>query len=154
MGPTRVRNAAGADGEREDPSCKSSYPVGRFKVQTSCGYGVPRIAASYSPGDVGKAPETAFEDRETMGHWASNKVEKNELLPYQQKWNSHSLDGLNGLRSARRSSGESLWLGDIRARVERVLAQRESLTVGIVVGVLLVLLAQYGQALLVKGSNS
>jgi hypothetical protein len=144
----------GRMGKKRIQAARAAILLDVFKVQTSCGYGVPRIAASYSPSDAGKAPETAFEDRETMGHWASNKVEKNELLPYQQHWNSHSLDGLNGLRSARRSGGESLWLGDIRARVKRVLAQRESLMVGLVVGVLLVLLAQYVQELLVTGCNA
>lgn len=97
---------------------------------------------------MGKAPETAFEDRETMEHWASNQIEKHELLPYRQRCNSHSLDGLNGLRSARRGGGERLWLGDIKMRVKRTLAQREALIVGMVAGILLGLLAQLGPAFL------
>jgi hypothetical protein len=93
---------------------------------------------------VGKSPESAFEDRETIGHWAANKVEKNELLPYQEKNNTRSLDGLVGLRTARRGIGERLWIGDVRAYARRVLAARESVLVGVVLGVFLVLLVQLG----------
>jgi hypothetical protein len=118
------------------------------KVQTSCGYGVPRLSSA-APNDPEKVPEAAFEDRETIGHWASNKVEKNELLSYQTEWNSNSLDGLTGLKSARREGGEVLWLGDIKASVRRVLLQREALMAGMFIGILMALVARLTQALLI-----
>ena len=117
------------------------------KVQTSCGYGVPRLSRNISC-DVGKTPEAAFEDRETMGHWTSNKADKNELLLYQQKNNTRSLDGLLGLRTARRGNGERLWLGDVGAYVHRVTAPRESVFVGMFLGIMLVFLAQLGAGVL------
>lgn len=98
---------------------------------------------------MAKEPEAAFEDRETIGHWGVTKVEKNELLPYQEKNNARSLDGLVGLRTARRGNGERLWAGDVRAHAQRVLAARESLLAGVVLGVVLVLLAQLGAGVVV-----
>lgn len=97
---------------------------------------------------MGKAPEAAFQDRETIGHWASNKVEKNELFSYQEQNNTRSLDGLVGLRTARRGIGERLWLGDVRARVQRVMAPRESVFLGMILGTMLVFMAQLGAGVL------
>jgi hypothetical protein len=116
------------------------------QVQTSCGYGVPRLCTQ----DAGKGPEAALENREILGHWGTNKVDKNELLPYQQKWNARSLDGLTGLRSARRDTGETLWVEDLKVRGRRILAQQDTLVVGVLMGILLVLLAQLGVGALVK----
>lgn len=119
-----------------------------LKVQTSCGYGVPRLSRNTSSCDVGKAPETAFEDRETLGHWGVNKVEKNELLPYQESNNTRSLDGLVALRTARMGNGERMWFGDAKARTKRILAPKDSVIAGIFIGILLVLLAQFGVGVL------
>lgn len=120
------------------------------QVQTSCGYGVPRLCTQ----DGAKGPEPALENRETLSHWGHNKVDKNELLPYQQRWNARSLDGLTGLRSARRDTGETLWVGDLKARGRRILAQQDTLVVGMLVGILLLLLAQLGVGALMPGSIS
>ncbi len=102
------------------------------QVQTSCGYGVPRLVqVSPSSDDAESASKIAgFQDREMMGHWASNKIEKNELLTYQQTWNSNSLDGLTGLRSARRGKGEVLWVTDLEARLRRIVGQKDSVIFG------------------------
>jgi hypothetical protein len=129
-------------GKEKVVSARAVIVLDVFKVQTSCGYGVPRISSNISC-DVGKASEMAFEDRETIGHWGANKVEKNELLPYQEKNNAYSLDGLTGLRTARRGIGESLWLGDTKARMRRILAPRESVVTGVFLGIMLVLLVQF-----------
>ena len=128
-------------GKKRPLSARAVILLDVFKVQTSCGYGVPRISNNISC-DVGKTPEMAFEDRETMDHWGADKVKKNELLSYQEKNNAHSLDGLTGLRTARRGAGERLWLGDIQARVKRILAPKESVIVGVFAGIMLVLLLQ------------
>jgi hypothetical protein len=119
-----------------------------FKVQTSCGFGVPRLALSPSL-DSEKALETAFEDRETLGHWASKKVEKDEMQTYQMEWNAKSLDGLNGLKAARRNRGERLWLTDTQATMTRIMAQREAVVFGIFIGVFMAFWASVGQAYLV-----
>ena len=83
-----------------------------------------------------------LEDRETLGHWASKMVEKDKLRAYQAVWNMDSLDGLPGLRSAIRDSGQSLWAMKVKASIRRFRAQREALVLGVVVGALLVMLLQ------------
>lgn len=64
------------------------------------------------------------------------------------QWNAKSLDGLHGLKSARKDLGQRLWLEDRKASFLRVLAQSEALTLGIVIGVLLALIARLGQEFL------
>ena len=90
-----------------------------------------------------------LEDRETLGHWASVKIEKNQLHAYQKEWNANSLDGLTGLRVARRDAGERLWATETKAHLRRIAAQKEALLVGIGVGVLLMLVVQSTLAILV-----
>jgi len=100
---------------------------------------VPRLSST-STIDPEKSSEAAFEDRETLGHWAGKQVEKNQLHSYQMEWNAKSLDGLNGMRSARRDLGQSLWLGELGARGMRVMAQKEALLTGMLGGIFLVLI--------------
>lgn len=70
-----------------------------------------------------------------MGHWAKKQVDKNAMHAYQQNNNSNSLDGLTGLRSARRDRGERLWLTDIKAWVRKVSGQKDSVAVGFVLAI-------------------
>jgi hypothetical protein len=89
-----------------------------LQVQTSCGFGVPRLALKKDPEDPSK--EIPYlQDRETLSQWVRKKMEKGELQDYQKEWNSESLDGLPGLRAARRGTGEWLWLGDLKASARR-----------------------------------
>lgn len=114
------------------------------QVQTSCGYGVPRLAQKE---DAEKAVPY-LEDRETMGHWASKKVEKNELHAYQKEWNSDSLDGLTGMKVARRDRGEILWLTDLQAYFRRVTAQREAMVFGFAIAFFVYVITRIAQAFL------
>ncbi|OAX79215.1 hypothetical protein ACJ72_06464 [Emergomyces africanus] len=87
-----------------------------FKVQTSCGYGVPRLALTTDA--TTNTAKPYLQDRETMGHWASTKIAKNELHAYQAVMNVYSLDGLPGLRAAMRDSAggnplRKMWI-DVR----------------------------------------
>ncbi|PGH09713.1 hypothetical protein GX51_00393 [Blastomyces parvus] len=87
-----------------------------FKVQTSCGYGVPRLALTTDPAT--KAPKPFLQDRDTMDHWALKKIAKNELHAWHLEWNSESLDGLPGLRVAMREAAagnllRTMWV-DVR----------------------------------------
>ncbi|KAL8854347.1 MAG: hypothetical protein Q9221_000834 [Calogaya cf. arnoldii] len=117
-----------------------------WKVQTSCGYGVPFLPTP-SIEDV-KAIETGekkfleMRDRESMGHWASKRMEKDELREYQTNNNAFSLDGLPGFRVAIRDSGKSVWWARMSAWVRRVGVQKGALTIGMVMGCLMLLLAQ------------
>jgi Pyridoxamine 5'-phosphate oxidase len=114
-----------------------------FKAQTSCGYGVPRLAKRKA-GDGDEDEWVAgFEDRETLGHWASKMAEKNELHAYRKKNNSDSLDGLTGLRAARRDNGEILWLTDLITWFRRILLQREAIAFGFSLALFLFLVVYY-----------
>lgn len=103
-----------------------------WKVQTSCGYGVPKLGMSDGGAELA--------DRQTMGHWAHGKVEKNEMSAYQQLNNLQSLDGLPGLRTARRDNREIIWLGDAKAAARRIMRQREALATGVVIGIFIAFL--------------
>ncbi|KAG7006486.1 pyridoxamine 5'-phosphate oxidase family protein ustO [Physcia stellaris] len=126
--------------------------VMRVQVQSSCGFGVPYLSTTTLPtstscsadGD-GALGKPILKDRETMGHWASKQIEKGALEDYQAHWNADSLDGLTGLRAARRKNGERLWVTDLRARYRRVMGQREARWWGFVEGLvtMLVLVAVY-----------
>jgi len=132
----------GKMGKKRVDGARAVIVLDIWKVQTSCGYGVPRLSST-APilVDLEKTPEAAFEDRETLGHWAGKQVERNLIHSYQMEWNAKSLDGLDGLKSARRDLGQSLWLGDLKARGGRVLAQKEALGSGVFIGISLVLIA-------------
>jgi hypothetical protein len=99
------------------------------QVQTSCGYGVPKLAQQTADAEKGGY---GFEDRETLGHWAKTQVDKNAMHAYQQTNNSDSLDGLTGLKSARRDRGERLWMTDTQAWVRKVWGQKDAVAVGFV----------------------
>ncbi|ELR10104.1 hypothetical protein VC83_07565 [Pseudogymnoascus destructans] len=104
-----------------------------FKVQTSCGFGVPKLVKiSGSADDEEKAAgcEYGFEDRDTIGHWAKKKMDKNALFEYQQNNNHDSLDGLAGLKSARRDRGELMLVADVRAWMRKVWGQKDAMLVG------------------------
>jgi hypothetical protein len=113
------------------------------QVQTSCGFGVPILEAAPHPEGNGEKAKPFFKDRKTMTNWAENQLSKNRMTEYQAEWNSSSLDGLPGMRAARRASGEKfLWLGDTKAYAIRVLANWDSVLVGAVVGIAAVGLVQ------------
>lgn len=132
-------------GKRKVEGARAVIVLDVFKVQTSCGYGVPKLGkgktASGKEEEEGRY-EGGFEDRDTLGHWAGKTVEKGEMKAYQMSNNAKSLDGVPGLRTARRDLGERLWWTDRTARARRILAQKEALVVGLFLGVLLAFLAQ------------
>jgi hypothetical protein len=109
-----------------------------FKVQTSCGYGVPRI-------DKDKPLDgDAFTDRDTLPNWAG-KQEDRVIKAYRMKNNCRSLDGLPGLRSARRDHGEWAGVAEIGALGRRIVwAQLESLILGMVTMFLLLVILRMG----------
>jgi hypothetical protein len=108
-----------------------------WKVQTSCGYGVPKIALPLELKASAK-PEEAFEDRKTLGHFGEVKVAKNEMGKYQLRNNLRSLDRLPGLKSARRDSGQVMFVEDGKTFIRRMMGQREAIGSGVLLGVLAV----------------
>ncbi|KAI9722026.1 MAG: hypothetical protein M1812_001986 [Candelaria pacifica] len=111
-----------------------------WKVQTSCGYGVPLLDCSPTSSDEAAAVDAQpfLKDRKTMGHWASNKIEKDELQAYHKDMNAYSLDGLPGLLVARRNRGQGMRqraIEDLRAWVRRMWGMREAVGVGVIIGI-------------------
>lgn len=105
-----------------------------MQVQTSCGFGVPKLVKITNPTsddeEKGVVCEYGFEDRETIGHWAKKKMDKNGLFEYRQNNNYDSLDGLTGLKSARRDRGEQILVGDFKAWTRKVWGQKDAILVG------------------------
>ncbi|KAL4886690.1 hypothetical protein BJY04DRAFT_228481 [Aspergillus karnatakaensis] len=83
-----------------------------FKVQTSCGFGVPQLSLLFD--SETNEPKPYFKDRDTMTKWASKKVDAGDMRAYQEEWNSQSLDGLPGLRTAMQDKGQSIALAKFR----------------------------------------
>jgi hypothetical protein len=128
-----------------------------WKVQTSCGYGVPFLALENSekvaeevtdPDDEDEAFEVTvsgqtnqvpvMKDRATMGHWGRKMIDSDRLMKYQVQNNSDSLDGLTGLRAARRQGGERILLGDTKQKVKDVVVgQWEGVLAGWIAGAVL-----------------
>ncbi|CAI4210849.1 unnamed protein product [Parascedosporium putredinis] len=80
-----------------------------WRVTTSCGFGVPLIRKELLP--PGENELYAFAERPTMELWVSKQAESADgaVLEYQAANNTTSLDGLPGLKTARRDAGRSGW---------------------------------------------
>jgi hypothetical protein len=103
------------------------------QVQTSCGYGVPMLATTAGDDD---AVKPCFEDRPTMVNWGSGKEQRGELSEYHRANNAYSLDGIPGLRAARRANGETLqFIGNAKAWCRRVMGTPDAVLTGMVIGV-------------------
>ena len=121
---------------------------------TSCGYAVPTVnqeahgrhkleASSREIEKTGKLtdpPCRCFEDRHLLERWLVNKVNKKALEEYIGTCNSRSLDGLPGLRVARKWKGEWLWM-DFRFWIAKKLGYPEAILLGVFIGIFLALLA-------------
>ncbi|KAA8651274.1 pyridoxamine 5'-phosphate oxidase family protein [Aspergillus tanneri] len=99
-------------GGKNLPGARAIICLDIFKVQTSCGFGVPLLALTIDPET--NTPKPYLKDRETLGHWAGKRVAAGQLHSYQKENNNSSLDGLPGLKSAVKDSGRSLWWSQIR----------------------------------------
>ncbi|TKA64528.1 hypothetical protein B0A49_10082 [Cryomyces minteri] len=119
-----------------------------FKVQTSCGFGVPLLGSeAYSPESTADVePEThrlqkeGWNDRPTMPRWAIKQAAKRGLEPYRRGNNWRSLDGLPGLKAARRDRGQWLWFDDGKAWATGRAQQWESVLCGVVIAVIVIAL--------------
>ncbi|RDA91154.1 hypothetical protein CP533_0456 [Ophiocordyceps camponoti-saundersi (nom. inval.)] len=136
-----------------------------WQVQTSCGFAVPRVKKSLYASEAvendddddedeaslqaklekdhagDKLDELAvFEARPTLDHFSRLTVQDNKMLDYQVKNNAESIDGLPGLRTARRDAGQVLWVVDARARLKRICAEPMAVAVGFFLALFLYLL--------------
>jgi hypothetical protein len=102
-------------------------------VQTSCGFAVPVIQERINLNDLKLGPKAYMKDRGTLGHFAKKTVEQGLMEWYQQQANLRSLDGLGGLKAARRGKGENMHLQDARIWIRRILRQWDAMLVGALV---------------------
>ncbi|KAF7560424.1 hypothetical protein G7046_g3713 [Stylonectria norvegica] len=123
-----------------------------FEVQTSCGFGVPRVKKDlYAPDEKAEKPAdilqagvdgqvdelAVFEERPTLDAWVEKRFDSNTMQAYHNETNVFSMDGLPGLKAARRDVGERLWLTSARNRARTVFAQHEAIAVGFSFAILL-----------------
>ncbi|KAE8393329.1 hypothetical protein BDV23DRAFT_149486 [Aspergillus alliaceus] len=94
-------------GGKNIPGARAVINLCVFKVQTSCGFGVPLLALTHDPET--NEPKPYLKDRETLGYWAGKKANAGQMRAYQKEWNVRSLDGLPGLHSALRDNNKSVW---------------------------------------------
>jgi hypothetical protein len=109
------------------------YTLNASLVQTSCGFAVPVIQERINLDDLKLGPKAYMKDRGTLGHFAKKTVEQGLMEWYQQQANLRSLDGLGGLRAARRGKGENMRLQDARIWFRRILRQWDAMLVGALV---------------------
>lgn len=103
-------------GEKKVTAMRAVIILDVFKVQTSCGYAVPFLAMKPDPEDKSKQIPY-LHDRDTLGHWGSKQIDAGTIDAYRAKNNSYSLDGLPGMRRARRDKGDMIWYSEIKARI-------------------------------------
>ncbi|CAM1509960.1 Fc.00g002950.m01.CDS01 [Cosmosporella sp. VM-42] len=124
-----------------------------FEVQTSCGFGVPRVKKGiYAPDENDKKPVeellkdgvdgvinelSVFEERPTLDGYWKKRADNNTAHEYQNGNNLTSIDGLPGLKGARRAAGETIWLTDLKAKATGISSQYEAMAVGFGLAVLL-----------------
>ncbi|WQF81887.1 hypothetical protein CDEST_06901 [Colletotrichum destructivum] len=139
-----------------------------WEVQTSCGYGVPMIRkelyaspASEDGSDAAVAAAAAtqvkerddkqgelsvFEERPTLDFYWKKRVDNNTVNKYQAETNRASIDGLPGLRAARRDAGETLWVADVKAALGRAVRETNGVLLGVFLTVFVYYAAVWGAA--------
>ncbi|KAK1980612.1 pyridoxamine phosphate oxidase [Colletotrichum cereale] len=149
----------------QGPAGRDSYDGARavvvgdvWEVQTSCGYGVPMVRKElYAPsGDDGAAAAageeedgnelSVFEERPILDFYWRQRVDNNTVNAYQAEKNRASIDGLPGLRAARRDAGETLWAADARARLASAARETDGVLLGVLLAVLAYCAAVWGAA--------
>ncbi|KAJ6007874.1 hypothetical protein N7540_011850, partial [Penicillium herquei] len=114
-----------------------------FKVQTSCGFGVPLLALSIDPESNKSTP--FLKNRDTLNNVSVKKFgEQREMQRYQQEMNIRSLDGLPALRSALKDSGHHTWrleLKDWFPRHRDKIEKLKSVALALLVGLIALLLS-------------
>lgn len=108
----------------------TDFMLSNCLVQTSCGFAVPVIQERINLDDLKLGPKAYMKDRGTLGHFAKKTVDQGLMEWYQQQANMRSLDGLAGLRAARRGKGETLYLQDALIWFRRILRQWDAMLVG------------------------
>lgn len=149
-----LRRVAGETGDREDAlaGARAAIVCDVWEVQTSCGFGVPMVKKElYAPGGPKTTPPvvddtqslrladelSVFEDRRTLDDYWGKKAANGTVEQYLAQNNAKSIDGLPGLRTARRAAGQCLPLVDLKARARRAAAETDGVVLGFMLSVCL-----------------
>ncbi len=108
---------------------------GLYKPDSNAKKSVADLLQEGVDGDIDE--NAVFEARTTMDIWLKKRVDANTMQDYQNEANVYSMDGLPGLKAARRGAGQKIWATDAKAMATRILAQYEALAVGFGLAVLL-----------------
>jgi hypothetical protein len=151
-------------GQTRPNAIRSIIILDIFSVSTSCGFGVPRVRRELYANDSGASKDiseadlpisdgvtvehfakelSVFEERPTLADRGAWREKKNQVLSYHIEKNMRSLDGLPGLRQARRVAGRTLWLDDVQTRFKKILAEPEAVLCGFALAILLYLAMLY-----------
>ncbi|KAK1689698.1 hypothetical protein BDP55DRAFT_651272 [Colletotrichum godetiae] len=171
----------GEAGNRDSYDGARAVVIGEvWEVQTSCGYGVPMVRKElYAPatasedGTLEKAQQhhdivdndkeepakskdelSVFEERPTLDFYWKKRVDNNTVNKYQVETNRTSIDGLPGLKAARRDAGETLWVADAKAQVLRAARETRGVVLGVLIAVLVYFLTGVMSGLVVKWQAS
>ncbi|KAK1639983.1 pyridoxamine phosphate oxidase [Colletotrichum phormii] len=134
----------GKAGNRDSYDGARAVVIGEvWEVQTSCGYGVPMVRKElYAPAtdEPAKSKDelSVFEERPTLDFYWKKRVDNNTVNKYQVETNRTSIDGLPGLKAARRDAGETLWVADAKAQVLRAARETRGVVLGGLIAVLFV----------------
>ncbi|EXF76763.1 pyridoxamine phosphate oxidase [Colletotrichum fioriniae PJ7] len=93
---------------------------------------------------------SVFEERPTLDYYWKKRVDNNTVNTYQVETNRTSIDGLPGLKAARRDAGETLWIADARAEVLRAARETRGVVLGVLVAVLVYFVTGVVGGLVVK----
>lgn len=110
---------------------RSIIVVDVFKVTTSCGFAVPLLD---------KTSERGMVERNTLMDVAMKTetlAPPGAMAKYQAEVNAYSLDGLPGLRAARRLNGERLWVAELKYTLKKAISQWEAVLFALGVGIVL-----------------
>ena len=152
-----VRRFGGGTETETYPGARSVILLDIWKVQTSCGFAVPLFGRGFDDSwkDAERDAEKrdvevfmsdatpALYDRDTLTSFAVKFEAQGKMLEYRAKNNSRSLDGLPGLRAARRDKGERVWLEGLEKVWRRLVAQREGVLLGFLLALGFVLLGNF-----------
>ncbi|KAI4145817.1 MAG: hypothetical protein LQ340_006149, partial [Diploschistes diacapsis] len=100
----------------------------------------PAKSSPFSPAPQPSLTSNTPQTRPTLSDWGQKTMQKDDgrgLENYRAQWNVRSLDGLPGLRAARRDNGEILLVGDAAATARKMGMQWRAVLLGVFIAVAL-----------------
>lgn len=110
-------------GKEKPPGNVRAVIIGNvFKAQTTCGYGVPILQGE-------------FAERTLIADWGEKTAKAGKIDKYIVDNNAWSLDGVPGMKRARKGRGESLVKAEVGRAIRRWEANWDAVAVGLLFGI-------------------